>query len=170
MRNNIAIVPQKPMLFSGSVAENIKWGNRDASNEMIYEAARKAKADFIERMNDGYESLLGSGGVNISGGQKQRISIARGILKNSSVLILDDVTSALDAVTEAKVRENLNSKMRSETIITITQRCGTAMFADKILVMDNGMKVGFGTHEELMRNCEIYRDIYKTQMESSKEV
>lgn len=170
VRNNIAIVPQKPMLFSGSVAENIKWGNSVASNEMIYEAAGKAQADFIEKMNDGYESLLGSGGVNISGGQKQRISIARGILKNSSVLILDDATSALDAVTEAKVRENLNSKAKDQTIIIITQRCGTAMFADKILVMDNGMKVGYGTHRELMKTCETYKDIYKTQIESSREV
>lgn len=169
VRNNIAIVPQKPMLFSGSVAENIKWGNSEASNEMIYEAAGKAQADFIQKMNDGYESLLGSGGVNISGGQKQRISIARGILKNSPVLILDDATSALDAVTEAKVRENLNSKAKNKTIITITQRCGTAMFADKILVMDNGMKVGYGTHSELMKICEIYKDIYKTQIESSRE-
>lgn len=170
VRNNIAIVPQKPMLFSGSIAENIKWGNREASSEMIHEAAGNAHADFIQKMNSGYESLLGSGGVNISGGQKQRISIARGILKNSSVLILDDATSALDAVTEAKVRENLNSKIRSEIIITITQRCGTAMFADKILVMDNGSRVGYGTHEELMQNCEIYREIYKTQIESRKEL
>ena len=170
VRNNIAIVPQKPMLFSGSVAENIKWGNSEASNEMICEAAVKAQANFIEKMNGSYESLLGSAGVNISGGQKQRISIARGILKNSAVLILDDATSALDAVTEGKVRENLNSRTRNQTIITITQRCGTAMFADRILVMDNGMKVGYGTHIELMKTCEIYKDIYRTQIESSKEV
>ncbi|EKQ57467.1 MULTISPECIES: ABC transporter ATP-binding protein [unclassified Clostridium] len=169
VRKNIAIVPQKPMLFSGSIAENIRWGNNKADNEMLHEAANKAQADFISNMNDGYESLLGSAGVNISGGQKQRISIARGILKDSSVLILDDATSALDAVTEAKVRGNLNSKKRNQTIITITQRCGTAMFADKILVIDNGVRVGYGTHDELMENCEIYQDIYKTQIESSKE-
>lgn len=170
VRNNIAIVPQKPMLFSGSVAENIKWGNSEASSEMMYEASVTAQADFIEKMNGGYESLLGSAGVNISGGQKQRISIARGVLKNSSVLILDDATSALDAVTEAKVRKNLSSRKENKTIITITQRCGTAMFADKILVMDNGMKVGYGTHSELMKTCEIYKDIYRTQIESSKEM
>lgn len=170
VRNNVAIVPQKPMLFSGSVAENIRWGNNDASNQMLHAAAEKAQADFIEKMEEGYESLLGSAGVNISGGQKQRISIARGILKNSSILILDDATSALDAVTEAKVRESLDSRMGNQTIITITQRCGTAMFADKILVMDNGVKVGYGTHNQLMEECEVYRDIYKTQIESSRVV
>ena len=169
VRNNIAIVPQKPMLFSGSVAENIRWGKNEATNEMLHQAANKAQAGFVDNMKDGYESLLGSAGVNISGGQKQRISIARGILKDSFVLILDDATSALDAVTEAKVRENLNSKTRNQTIITITQRCGTAMFADEILVIDNGVKVGYGTHNELMQNCEIYQDVYKTQIESSKE-
>ncbi|WP_206871950.1 ABC transporter ATP-binding protein [Clostridium zeae] len=170
VRNNISIVPQKPMLFSGSVTENIRWGNKEASDELIYESVDKAQANFIENMQNGYESILGSAGVNISGGQKQRLSIARGILKNSSVIILDDATSALDAVTEAKVRENLNPKITKKTVITITQRCGTAMFADKILVMDNGVKVGYGTHVELMQTCEIYQDIYKTQIESSKEV
>jgi ATP-binding cassette subfamily B protein len=170
VRNAIAIVPQKPMLFSGTVAENISWGNSMATEDMVKEAAAKAQASFIENMPRGYESTLGSSAVNISGGQKQRISIARGILKQASVLILDDATSALDAVTEAKVRNNLNSKDRNQTIITITQRCGTAMFADKILVMDNGRKVGYGTHDELMESCEIYQDIYKTQIESSREV
>ncbi|ADL50738.1 ABC transporter ATP-binding protein [Clostridium cellulovorans] len=170
VRSNIAIVPQKPMLFSGSIAENIRWGNKDATDEMIYEAVNKAEGSFIEKMEGGFESLLGSGGVNVSGGQKQRISIARGILKKSSILLLDDVTSALDAITEAKVRKNLNSKENKQTIITITQRCGTAMAADRILVMDNGVKVGYGTHDELMDTCEVYRDIYKTQIESSREV
>lgn len=169
VRSNIALVPQKPMLFSGTVAENIRWGNKDASDEMLHAAASLAQAGFIEKMEKGYEGLLGGAGVNVSGGQKQRISIARGILKDSSVIILDDATSALDAVTEAKVRENLNPKTRNQTIITITQRCGTAMFADMILVMDNGVKVGYGTHDQLMEDCEVYRDIYKTQIESSKE-
>jgi len=169
VRRNIAIVPQNPMLFSGSVAENIRWGNRNAGEKILREAAQKAQADFIDRMQDGFDSYLGSAGVNISGGQKQRISIARGIVKNSPVIILDDATSALDAVTEARVRNNLLDKSRGQTVIIITQRCGTAMFADRILVMDNGVRVGFGTHDQLMKDCEIYRDIYKTQIEGSRE-
>jgi ATP-binding cassette subfamily B multidrug efflux pump len=169
VRRNVAMVPQKPMLFSGSVADNIRWGNKEATDEMLKQAARMAEADFISKMDNGFDSLLGSAGVNVSGGQKQRISIARGIIKNSPVLILDDATSALDAVTEAKVRKNLKDKTGKQTVIIITQRCGTAMSADRILVLDNGVKVGFGTHDQLMKDCEVYRDIYKTQIESSKE-
>jgi len=170
LRRNVAVVPQKPMLFSGTVAENIRWGDSTADDEALHNAAYMAQADFIEQMENGFDSMLGSAGVNVSGGQKQRISIARGILKKAPILILDDATSALDAVTEAKVRENLKTGLRNQTVITITQRCGTAMTADKILVMDNGERVGFGTHEELMNSCEVYRDIYKTQIESSKEI
>lgn len=169
VRDNIAIVPQRPMLFSGSVAQNIRWGDKAATEEELKAAAARAQAGFVDQMQEGFESLLGSGGVNVSGGQKQRISIARGLLKKASVLILDDATSALDAVTEAKVRENIKSGSRNQTVITITQRCGTAMYADRILVMDNGQKAGYGTHRELMQNCEVYRDIYKTQIESSRE-
>jgi ATP-binding cassette, subfamily B, multidrug efflux pump len=168
IRNNIAIVPQKPILFSGSVAENLRWGDKNASEKELNLVLKKSQADFVNQMQEGYDSHLGSGGVNLSGGQKQRISIARGILKKSSVLILDDATSALDAVTEAKVQENLKNRLDKQTIITITQRCGTAMFADKILVMENGWKVGFGSHRELMENCEVYQDIYRTQIESVK--
>ncbi len=169
LRGNIAIVPQKPTLFSGSIAENLRWGNKNASAEELQQALLKAKADFVLQMQNGCDSILGGGGVNLSGGQKQRISIARGMLKDSPVLILDDATSALDAVTEAKVQENLKDKQNCRTTITITQRCGTAMFADKILVMENGRRAGFGTHEELMETCDIYRDIYYTQIESIKE-
>lgn len=170
LRKNISIIPQKPMLFSGSISENIKWGNKKASNKDIELATKKAEASFIDNLEDKFDFILGGSGVNLSGGQKQRISIARGIIKESNILIIDDATSALDAVTEAKVIDGLNSLEDNKTIITITQRCGTAMFSDKILVIDNGEKVGFGTHHELMKNCSIYRDIYKTQIESSKEV
>lgn len=170
IRKNISIIPQKPMLFSGSISENIKWGNKKASNKDIELATKKAEASFIDNLEDKFDFILGGSGVNLSGGQKQRISIARGIIKESNILIIDDATSALDAVTEAKVIDGLNSLEDNKTIITITQRCGTAMFSDKILVIDNGEKVGFGTHHELMKNCSIYRDIYKTQIESSKEV
>ena len=145
------------------------WGNKEATDKMMQNAAEISQAGFIEEMQEGYKSLLGSAGVNVSGGQKQRISIARGILKNSPILILDDATSALDSVTEAKVLDKLNSKMKSQTIITITQRCGTAMSADKILVMDNGVNVGYGTHNQLIKECQVYKDIYSSQIESSKE-
>ena len=165
IRKNTAIVPQKAMLFSGSVTNNIKWGDKAASMDLVKQAAKKAQADFVMQMPDGFEAMLGSGGVNLSGGQKQRISIARGMLKKASILILDDATSALDAITEAKVRENLNSRGKNQTVITITQRCGTAMYADHILVMENGKKAGFGTHEELMKSCVIYQEIYQTQIE-----
>ncbi|MGG5461846.1 ABC transporter ATP-binding protein [Clostridium sp. B9] len=169
LRKNISIAPQKPMLFSGTINENIKWGNKNASHEKVNLVAEKAEASFIYNIPEEFDSLLGSRGVNLSGGQKQRISIARGLLKDSKVLILDDATSALDAVTERRVRDNINSLMKDKTVITITQRCGTAMASDKILVMDNGKNVGFGTHIDLMKNCEVYREIYRTQIESSKE-
>jgi len=169
VRSNVAVVPQKPMLFSGSVADNLKWGDKLADIDELRHAAEKAQADFIMQMPDGYDSILGSDGVNLSGGQKQRLSIARGILKKASILILDDATSALDAVTESKVREGLKNKEFNQTLIMITQRCGTAMSADKILVMENGRNVGFGTHEELMESCEVYQDIYHTQIESGRE-
>lgn len=169
IRGNIAIVPQKPLLFSGTVAENLRWGDQQASPEQLRQAAEKAQADFIPGMAEGYDSLLGSAGVNLSGGQKQRLSLARAILKKAPVLILDDATSALDAVTEAKVRENLKSQEDKQTVIIITQRCGTAMSADQILVMEDGRRVGWGTHEELLRSCAVYQDIYHTQIESSRE-
>jgi ATP-binding cassette, subfamily B, multidrug efflux pump len=168
LRDNIAIVPQKPMLFSGSIKDNVMWGKKQASMEMIQDATLKAQADFVMQMPDAFNSLLGSGGVNLSGGQKQRISIARGILKGAPVLILDDATSALDAVTEAKVLDNLRKSGYDQTLITITQRCGTAMSADKILVMEYGRSVGFGTHEDLMKSCEVYQDIYRTQIDNSR--
>ena len=166
VRDNVALVPQKSMLFSGSVEENIRWGREDAPRDQVEEAARKAQADFVRQMECGFDSMLGSAGVNLSGGQRQRLSIARGLIKEAPILILDDATSALDAVTEAKVRRQLAAEKENRTIITITQRCTTAMFADKILVMEDGSSVGFGSHQELLESCEVYREIYRSQVES----
>ncbi len=167
LRKNVAIVPQKPMLFGGSIAYNIRWGNADADDAALRDAAHAAEARFIDDMPDGFDSELGAGGVNISGGQKQRVSIARGIVKGAKVLILDDATSALDAVTEAKVRGTLMRMAGDVTVITITQRCTTAMYADNILVMENGRSVGFGTHTQLLDTCNVYREIYASQVDSN---
>lgn len=165
LRDHIALAPQKSMLFTGTVLENIAWGNPNASKDEIIQAAQAAQADeFIRKMPFQYESVLGQGGVNLSGGQKQRISIARALVKKSSVLILDDCTSALDAVTEAKVRRSLKTLDAEKTLIMITQRIGTAMYADKILVLDNGVKVGFGSHKELLHSCQTYRGIFDSQI------
>ncbi|WP_024834682.1 ABC transporter ATP-binding protein [Ruminiclostridium josui] len=165
IRNNIALAPQKSMLFTGTVFDNIAWGMRDTNREKVINAAKQAQADeFIKKMPNGYDSLLGQNGVNLSGGQKQRISIARALAKESPIMILDDCTSALDAVTETRVRRALRSTEDKKTIIMITQRIGTAMTADKILVMDNGINAGFGSHEDLMRTCKTYREIYDSQI------
>lgn len=170
IRRQVAIVPQKAMLFSGSIADNIRWGKETATKEDVAQSLLMAEGGFAFEMQGGTDSMLGSGGVNLSGGQKQRISIARGTIKDASVLILDDSMSALDAITEAKVRDNLKRRSQKQTVITITQRCGTAMLADKILVLDNGNNIGVGTHEELMKTCPVYIDLYTSQMESSREI
>ena len=170
VRKNIAIVPQNPMLFSGSVEENIKWGDPQATDDAVRLVAQEAQAGFIDEMPQGFESILGSAAVNISGGQKQRISIARGLLKRAPILILDDATSALDAITESKLRRDLLRKDRKQTIVLVTQRCTTAMFADKILVLENGVCTGLGTHEELMESSETYRELYRSQVDSGVRV
>lgn len=165
LRDKIAIAPQNSMLFSGTVLDNIAWGNPQASREDIIRAAQLSQADdFIQKMPEGYDSLLGRGGVNLSGGQKQRISIARAVVKQAPVLILDDCTSALDSVTEAKVRKGLKAAGADKTLIIITQRIGTAMYADKILVLENGYNVGYGSHRELIHDCGTYRKIFDSQI------
>nr|MDD6336138.1 ABC transporter ATP-binding protein [bacterium] len=169
LRSQIALVPQKAMLFSGSVADNLKWGKPSATPQEMEDALSRAQAGFVSHMPGGLDSALGSGGVNLSGGQKQRLSIARGLVKDAPVLILDDATSALDAVTEARVRARLLSPPQRRSTLLITQRCTSAMFCDRILVMDEGRCVGFGTHEQLMQSCQMYRDIYHSQLESAKE-
>jgi len=165
VRSNTSIAPQKALLFSGTVSENIRWGKNDASDDDVRKISGYAQASgFIEEMQEGYDSLLGRGGVNVSGGQKQRISISRALIKNASLILIDDATSALDSITEAKVRTELNSY--PGTKLLITQRCSAAMHADKILVMEDGRNVGFGSHKELLGKCKTYTEIWQSQVDS----
>jgi ATP-binding cassette, subfamily B, multidrug efflux pump len=165
LRDKIALVPQKTMLFTGAISENIMWGKEDASEEEIMEAARVSQAhDFISSFPEGYNTQLGQGGVNLSGGQKQRISIARALIKKPEVLILDDSTSAVDVTTETKIRENLKKYSAELTTIIIAQRITSVMNADKIVVLDNGEVASIGTHEELMQSSKVYQDIFRSQI------
>jgi ATP-binding cassette subfamily B multidrug efflux pump len=164
LRRSIALVPQESMLFSGTALSNLTWGNTSADDDTVTESVHTAGADFITEKNGGFEMQLGSGGVNLSGGQKQRLSIARALIKGGSILVLDDATSALDAITESHVRSAILAQKNRMTVIFITQRCSTAMAADRILVLENGECCGYGTHRELMQNCSIYRDIYDSQL------
>lgn len=172
VRDRVAIVPQKSMLFTDTVDNNLKWGAPNASGKEVEAAIHAAQADFIFDMSDGLESLLQASAVNVSGGQKQRISIARGLLKKAPILLLDDATSALDAITEAKVWKALSKRPENEqsTIIAVTQRCSTAMNADIILVLENGIPVGLGSHSELLEHCPTYLDIYRSQIDSGAKV
>lgn len=164
LRAKISIVPQKTVLFSGTIKENIKWGKEDATDDEIVEACKIADADsFISGFNKGYESIVGQGGSNLSGGQKQRIAIARALIKRPEILILDDSTSALDTDTEYRIRKSLKEYSKDMTTILIAQKVSSVINADKIIVLDHGNIVGEGTHYELMSNCEVYKDIYKSQ-------
>lgn len=165
LRNATAIVPQKALLFTGTILENLRWGDENASEADIINAAKIACAhDFIMGFADGYETNLGQGGVNLSGGQKQRISIARALIRKPQILILDDCTSALDASTESAVLKGLRSESSHMTVLLISQRVSTVMRADKILCMEDGQIRGFGTHQELMEGCPTYQAIYFSQI------
>jgi ATP-binding cassette, subfamily B, multidrug efflux pump len=165
LRERIAIVPQKTMLFTGSVIDNIKWGKADATKEQIVQAAKMADAhDFITSFPEGYDTRLGQGGVNFSGGQKQRISIARALIRNPEILILDDCTSAVDIATEANIKEALKKYAKNLTCILIAQRITSVMDADKIVVMDLGRIVAIGQHNELMKSCTVYQEIFQSQI------
>lgn len=169
LREGIALVPQKSVLFTGTVLDNIRWGKEDASLEEVIKAAKIAQAqDFISTMPEGYNTMVGQGGVNFSGGQKQRLCIARALIKNPDILILDDSTSALDATTESKIRRALKEYSKKLTTIIISQKITSVMEADKIIVLDNGNLVGIGTHEVLMNSCSIYQEIFYSQL--GKEV
>lgn len=165
LRENIAIVPQKTLLFTGSIKENIKWGKKDATDYEVFEVSKIAQAhDFITTFNDGYDTYLGQGGVNLSGGQKQRISIARALIKKPKILILDDSTSAVDLITERRIKEGLKDYLIETTTFLIAQRITSVMDADIILVMDRGKIVDMGSHEKLMTESETYQDIYESQI------
>ena len=165
LREEVAMVLQKNVLFSGTVRENLKWGNADASDEEIREACRAACADeFLNRMPDGLDTVLEQGASNLSGGQKQRLCIARALLKRPKILILDDSTSAVDTATEAKIRESLYHDLGDTTKIIIAQRISSVQEADQILVLEDGKIIGHGTHEELLKTCEAYSEIYMTQI------
>lgn len=165
LRKKIGIAPQKALLFSGTIEENLRWGQEYADMEQIHAAAKNACADeFVNRFPDGFKTMLGQGGVNLSGGQKQRISLARALLKKPAILILDDCTSALDATTEAAVLQNLRENAADTTVMLISQRISTVMRADRILCLENGILKGFGTHQELMVHCDTYKAIYASQI------
>ena len=166
LRGSVSMVLQKNTLFSGTIRENLLWGDENATDEELWEACRAACADeFLSRMPDGLDTDLGLGGVNVSGGQKQRLCIARAILKKPKVLILDDSTSAVDTATDARIREAFRTRLKDTTKIIIAQRVTSVMDADLIVVMDRGRIAAQGKHEELMKTCEIYREVYTAQQE-----
>lgn len=165
LREKIAIVPQRSILFTGTIAQNIMWGNEQATFEDVKHAAVMAAAhEFICNLPDGYDSRIGQRGVNLSGGQKQRLSIARALIRKPQILILDDCTSAVDAATEVKIKDALKQYASNITCVLIAQRITSVMDADKIIVMDQGEIVGTGTHDALMRNCSVYQEIYQSQI------
>ena len=170
LRDQVAVVLQKNVLFSGTILENLRWGNQNATLEDCKEACRLACADeFIESFPDKYDTMLEQGGTNLSGGQKQRICIARALLKQPKVLILDDSTSAVDTTTDAAIRRSFQEYIPETTKLIIAQRISSVMDADRILVLEQGRVSGFGTHEELMKTNAIYRDVYESQQGGSKD-
>ena len=171
LREGVGMVLQKNVLFSGSIAENLRWGNEYASLDELKEATRDAQADsFIEEKENGYDYELEQGGTNVSGGQKQRLCIARALLKKPKILILDDSTSAVDTATEAKIREAFYGSLKDTTKIIIAQRISSVIDADEIIVMDDGKIAGIGNHKELLSSCVPYQEIYYSQMDKEEEV
>ena len=165
LREEVSMVLQKNVLFSGTIKENLRWGNKDATDEEIIKVCRQASAEeFIEKFPDKYDTFIEQGGTNVSGGQKQRLCIARALLKKPKILILDDSTSAVDTKTDALIRQAFKETIPNTTKIIIAQRISSVQDSDKIIVLDDGKINGFGTHEELLENNEIYKEVYKSQL------
>ena len=165
LRAKIGFVPQKAVLFTGSVADNLRYGKKDAGNAELLHAAQVAQADgFISEMKEGFGTMLSEGGQNLSGGQKQRLAIARAIVRRPEIYVFDDSFSALDFKTDAKLRAALKRETGDATVIIVAQRVGSVMNADRILVLDEGTVAGIGTHRELLDTCEIYREIVSSQL------
>jgi ATP-binding cassette subfamily B protein len=170
LRNEVAMVLQKNVLFSGTIKDNLRWGNENATDEEMIEACKLAQAHpFISEMPDGYDTYIEQGGTNVSGGQKQRICIARSLLKKPKILILDDSTSAVDTKTDALIRIAFKEYIPETTKIIIAQRISSIQDADKIIVLDGGEVSAFGSHDQLMQSSEIYREVYNSQVKGGKE-
>ena len=170
LRNEVAVVLQKNVLFSGTILQNLRWGNENATEEECKEACHLAYADeFIERFEDGYNTYIEQGGSNVSGGQKQRLCIARALLKKPKILILDDSTSAVDTATDASIQASFEKRIPDTTKIIISQRISSVQSADRIIVLNDGVIDGFAPHEELLKTNEIYSTIYETQTKGKEE-
>ena len=170
LRGRIGMVLQNNVLFSGTIRENLLWGKPDATEEELVQAAKDAQAyEFISSLPDGFNTRMDQGGVNVSGGQKQRLCIARAMLRQPAVLILDDSTSAVDSATEAKIRQSFHDNLKDTTVIIIAQRISSVRYADEIVVLDEGAVAAHGTHDELMETSPIYREIYESQQEGVQE-
>lgn len=164
LRDSVAMVLQKNELFSGTIKENLRWGNENATDEELAEACRLAQADsFIREFPDGYDTYIEQGGTNVSGGQKQRLCIARALLKKPKILILDDSTSAVDTATDAAIRKSFSEYIPDTTKIIIAQRISSVRYADQIIVMDGGRIAACGNHDALVKSCDIYREVYESQ-------
>ena len=169
LRDRIGYVPQRGVLFSGTVESNLRYGRQEASDAELAEAAETAQAlDFINERPEGFRSEISQGGTNVSGGQKQRLSIARALVKKPGIYIFDDTFSALDFKTDAALRRALGAKTAGATMLIVAQRIGTVMHADKIVVLDEGEVVGIGRHDELMKGCEVYRQIALSQLSAEE--
>ena len=170
LRNNVAMVLQKNVLFSGTIYENIRWGDENASDEEVQRVCKLACADeFVQSFPDKYDTYIEQGGTNVSGGQKQRLCIARALLKKPKILILDDSTSAVDTKTDAMIRKAFREEIPNTTKIIIAQRVSSVCDADKIIILDNGRIVDLGNHDELYAKSDIYREIYDSQTKGAEE-